>query len=180
MKRNSIGAATLAVALALGLAGVARPQAVPKPAAAPKAVATPKPAPVQEPLFKPGFDDLMTMLVQPRHAKLHYSGAAKNWELAASQSRGLRQALARIAQTIPKYQGIDVDEAVQAIMAPNLQAVDAAIAAADPQQFTAAYAELTSSCNTCHAYMERPFLVVKIPDAPPNLVYPDQDFSANP
>jgi hypothetical protein len=33
--------------------------------------------------FKPAMDDLMTMLIQPRHIKLYYAGQAKNWTLAA-------------------------------------------------------------------------------------------------
>jgi hypothetical protein len=33
--------------------------------------------------FRPAMDDLMTMLVQPRHIKLYYAAQAKNWTLAA-------------------------------------------------------------------------------------------------
>jgi hypothetical protein len=45
--------------------------------------------------FKPAMDDLMTMLVQPRHMKLYYAGQAKNWTLAGFQVNELRGALAR-------------------------------------------------------------------------------------
>jgi hypothetical protein len=54
-----------------------------------------------------------------------------------------------------------------------LKAVDAAIKASDLVQFNAAYAEMTAACNACHAGMEHPFLVMKVPDA---LNYPDQEF----
>jgi hypothetical protein len=51
--------------------------------------------------FKPAMDDLMTMLVQPRHIKLYYAGQAENWTLAAFELNELRGALARIGRTIP-------------------------------------------------------------------------------
>src|SRR5690349_918294 len=61
------------------------------------------PAPLEVLDFKPGLDDLMTMLVQPRHMKLFFAGNARNWELAAFQMRELRSAFRRTGQTIPKY-----------------------------------------------------------------------------
>jgi hypothetical protein len=123
--------------------------------------------------FKPAMDDLMTMLVQPRHIKLYYAGQAKNWTLAAFQLNELRAALARIGRTIPTYRKIEVDTAVASIFADHIKAVDAAIKAKDPAQFTAAYTDMTAACNTCHVGMEHPFLVIKVPDAPN---YPDQEF----
>ena len=67
--------------------------------------------------FKPAMDDLMTMLVQPRHLKLYYAGQAKNWTLAGFELNELRQALARIGRTIPTYRNIGVDTAVSSIFA---------------------------------------------------------------
>jgi hypothetical protein len=126
--------------------------------------------------FTPGFDDLMTMLIQPRHAKLYYAGTAKNWELAAGESRDLRQSLDRLAQTLPNYEGNDVRQAVSNFITKKLDAVDAAVASADAARFTGAYKDLTTGCNDCHTYMEHPFLVIKVPEAAANTVYPDQDF----
>jgi hypothetical protein len=114
--------------------------------------------------FKPAMDDLMTMLVQPRHIKLYYSGQAKNWRLAAFELNELRGALARVGRTIPTYRNISVDTAVASIFADTIKSVDAAINAADPAQFATAYGEMTAACNTCHVGMEHPFLVIKVPD----------------
>ena len=51
------------------------------------AAAQPAPAPagpaMQLTELKPGLDDVVTMMVQPRHLKLHAAAEAKNWELAA-------------------------------------------------------------------------------------------------
>ena len=123
--------------------------------------------------FKPAMDDLMTMLIQPRHVKLYYAGQQKNWTLAAFELNELGAALRRIGQTIPKYRNISVDPTVASIFAPKIQAMNAAIKAANPQQFNAAYADLTDACNTCHQGLEHPFLVVKVPDGRD---FPDQDF----
>jgi len=171
MKNRHVAAIALAGALALSASIFAMAQNAP-PAAGPAPAAPPGGGLVILD-FKPAMDDLMTMLIQPRHIKLYYAGQAKNWTLAAFQSTELRQALARIGRTIPTYRKIDVDTAVASIFADKLKAVDAAIKAADLAQFTAAYGEMTGACNACHAGMEHPFLVIKVPDA---MNYPDQDF----
>ena len=77
--------------------------------------------------FKPAMDDLMTMLIQPRHMKLYYAGQQKNWTLAAFELNELGSALRRIGQTIPKYRNISVDATVGSIFASKIQAMDAAI-----------------------------------------------------
>ena len=123
--------------------------------------------------FKPAMDDLMTMLVQPRHIKLYYAGQAKNWKLAAFQLNELRQALARIGRTIPPHRKIEVDTAVASIFTDSAKEVDAAIKAKDPARFAASYEGMTAACNACHVGMEHPFLVIKVPDA---VNYPDQEF----
>jgi hypothetical protein len=165
MKNRHVAAIVLAGALALSVSIIA---------AAQNAAPTAPPGGGLVILdFKPAMDDLMTMLVQPRHIKLYYAGQAKNWKLAAFQLNELRQALARIGRTIPTYRKIGVDTAVASIFTDQAKAVDAAIKAADPAQFAAAYGEMTAACNACHVGMEHPFLVIKVPDA---MNYPDQDF----
>ncbi len=123
--------------------------------------------------FKPAMDDLMTMLVQPRHIKLYYAGQTKNWTLAGFQLNELRQALARIGRTIPDYRNINVDTAVASIFAQSIKSVDEAIKARDTAQFATAYSEMTAACNACHVGMEHPFLVIKVPEGSN---YPDQEF----
>ena len=46
--------------------------------------------------FKPAMDDLMTMLVQPRHMKLYYAAQQQNWMLAGFELNELGAALRRI------------------------------------------------------------------------------------
>jgi hypothetical protein len=55
-----------------------------------------------------------------------------------------------------------------------LAAHDQAIRAKDGNQFSAAYGQLTASCNTCHQTYDRAVIVIQ-----PSTVgaFPDQDFS---
>jgi hypothetical protein len=156
----------LAPVLLSATAGVAQPQN------APVSVASAN--------FAPGLDDLMTMLVQPRHIKLYYAGTQRNWELAVAELSDLRAAFGRISQAVPKYQDSDVDEAIKAIIVPKMQALDVAIAAADAKRFGVAYGDLTAACNACHVYLEHPFLVIEVPGAKASTGYPDQSFSVKP
>jgi hypothetical protein len=176
MKNRHVAAAMLvgALAFSVSIAAVAQNSAPAAGDAAPAAAPAARPGGGLVILdFKPAMDDLMTMLVQPRHIKLYYAGQAKNWTLAGFQLNELRASLARIGRTIPTYRNIGVDTAVASIFTDRLKAVDAAIKAGDLGQFTAAYGEMTAACNACHAGMEHPFLVMKVPDAPN---YPDQEF----
>ena len=127
--------------------------------------------------FKPAFDDLMTMLIQPRHIKLYAAGQQKNWELAAFQLNELRQGLRRIGQTIPKYRTYAVDNSVASFFTPAAEKMAAAIKAGDQTQFNSAYGELTTACNQCHVGLDHPFLAIKTPDANAMSAYVDQDFA---
>jgi hypothetical protein len=175
--KNTHAAIVLAATLALSTSVIAVAQNV-APGGAPPAPGDA--APAARPAggltildFKPAMDDLMTMLVQPRHIKLYYAGQAKNWTLAAFELNELRGAFARIGRTIPTYRKISVDEAVAAIIADKIKAVDAAIKAKDSEQFATTYVEMTQACNGCHLGMEHAFLKITVPTASN---YPDQDF----
>lgn len=164
----------LAASMLLSSANGAEPEATAPPAlepAAPTAAAS---------AFSPGLDDLMTMLVVPRHAKLYYAGTRRNWELAAFQARELRSSFRRISTAIPLYLDRNVAETVASLIEPKIEATEAAISAADPARFTRAYADLTAACNACHVYLEHSFLVVKAPEAAAPMAYPAQEFKPVP
>jgi hypothetical protein len=77
MKSRYFTTLMLAGALALAASIIAAAQnAAPGEAAAPAPAARPGGGLVILD-FKPAMDDLMTMLVQPRHIKLYYAGAAE-------------------------------------------------------------------------------------------------------
>jgi hypothetical protein len=126
-----------------------------------------------QPGYYPSMGDLMTMAVQPRHIKLGLAGQQRNWAYASYELSELRNAFARIARTIPKYQSIDTAELVAAITKAPLGALEHAIMAANPSQFVAAYRQLTQACNACHRSQNHAAVVIKVPDA---AMFPDQDF----
>jgi hypothetical protein len=175
MKTPHLVAALLAGSIGLAASAIAIATAAPAPAAP----AAPAGGGLQILDFKPAFDDLMTMLVQPRHTKLWLAAQQKNWQLAGFQLNEMGSALRRVGQTIPKYRNISVDATVSSIFQPKIQAVAGAIGAQNIQQFNTAYAELTNACNLCHEALEHPFLVIKVPDASAANAFPDQDFRPN-
>jgi hypothetical protein len=121
-----------------------------------------------------GMGDLMNTLVQPRHLKLGLAGAAGNWPLAGYALVEIRQAFAGIAKAVPKFRGYPVSDLADAALKQPLAAVDDAVKAQDAKKFAAAYGELTQGCNACHASLDHPFVVIKVPDAS---AFPNQDFS---
>jgi hypothetical protein len=177
MKNRHVIAGLLSGSFALAASAIAIATAAPAPAPAP--AAAPAGGGLQILDFKPAFDDLMTMLVQPRHTKLWLAAQQKNWQLAGFELNEMGGALKRVGATVPKYRNISVDATVGSIFAPKIQAVAGAIGAQNIAQFNTAYAELTNACNLCHEALEHPFLVIKVPDASAANAFPDQDFRPN-
>jgi hypothetical protein len=149
-----------------GLAQAAPPAAVPPPPGS-----SVRAAPVP---YVMTMGDLMNTLVQPRHAKLGLAGKARNWPLAEYALVEIRQAFAGIVRAQPRFNGLPVDQLVDAAVAQPINAVEAAIRQQDPAKFAAAYAQLTAGCNACHAAVDHPFVVIKAPDVS---AFPNQEFS---
>jgi hypothetical protein len=140
-------------------------------ATAQNAPAAPDAAP---PPYVMSMGDLMNTFVQPRHAKLGLAGHAKNWRLAAYALAEIKEAFAGIAKAKPRFRGMPVGELADAALKTPFAAIDAAIKAQDAEKFAAAYAQLSDGCNACHATLDHPYVVIKVPDAS---VFPNQDFN---
>jgi hypothetical protein len=184
MNNRHLAALLVAGSFALAGAAIGAAQSAPAPAApAAKATAgtgtTPadKEGPLQILEFKPGLDDLMTLLIQPRHLKLWAAGQQRNWALAAFQLREMRNAFDRIAATIPKYTNIDLGPTFINIMDSQIRALNGAISSQNPQLFMTAFSDLTAACNSCHEALNLGILVIKVPEV---TGYPNQDFKAIP
>jgi hypothetical protein len=161
-------AAVTAIAAATGLAapptaGIAQPQDPDGPRAADA-----EPAP-----FNPQLSALMSMLIQPRHAKLGLAGKAENWPLAGYMFKELKQGFVIAGKAVPRWKGLPVPDLFEAAIDPVLPVLDFAIKAGEPRQFAQAYDKLTQGCNNCHATTDHPFVVIKTPDAS---AWPNQDF----
>jgi hypothetical protein len=117
--------------------------------------------------------DLMTAFVQPRHIKLGLAGNKQNWPYAAYELDQLRETLADLAEILPKYRNLSIPDLMTSTVKEPLAALERAIQAKDGNQFTAAYDELTASCNSCHKSYDRGEIVIQ---APTVSSFPDQDF----
>src|SRR5215831_19991973 len=124
--------------------------------------------------FQPHMGALMSMLIQPRHAKLGLAGKAENWPLAAYALRELKQGFAVVAKAVPRFRGRPVAELVDSAVGQPITLLDFAIKLRYPSQFNDAYGQLTAGCNACHATNEHPFVVIKVPELSS---FPDQDFA---
>jgi hypothetical protein len=125
--------------------------------------------------YTPGMGDLMNGIVQPRHAKLGLAGREQNWPLAAYALHELKQSLANVAQSRPRWREFSVPEMIEAVTGEPLQAIDQAIKAGDARLFSAAYGRLTDGCNSCHGATSNEFVVITVPDQSP---FVNQQFRA--
>src|SRR5438309_8161069 len=77
--------------------------------------------------FNPQLAALMSMLIQPRHAKLGLAGKADNWPLAAYALRELRQGFAVAARAVPRWKGLPVPDLFEAAVDQPIKLLDYAI-----------------------------------------------------
>jgi hypothetical protein len=143
-------------------------------ALAQNAAPSPPPATDAAPPYVLTMGDMMNTFVQPRHAKLGLAGRAGNWVLAAYALAEIRETFTGIAKAKPRFRGMPVGELADAALKAPLAAVESAIKQRDLERFATAYAQLTDGCNACHATLDHPFVVIKVPDTS---AFPNQDFN---
>jgi hypothetical protein len=131
-------------------------------------------APAPQPDYHPSLADLMTMAVQPRHIKLGVAGKARNWDYVAYEARELRSAFNRVGRTVPIFNKQSMPDMLNADIVPAIDKLDAAIKAKDGIAFDAAYREVTTSCNNCHAGLDHGYVVIREPIGSP---YADQNLT---
>jgi hypothetical protein len=133
----------------------------------------PNPADAAPAPFTPNMGDMMSILIQPRHAKLALAGKAENWALAGYALKELQQGFGTIAKSIPRWKALPVSELVDAALKQPFSTMDFAIKAGDTRQFAESFDKITAGCNACHSTADQSFVVIKTPDAS---VFPNQEF----
>ncbi len=133
----------------------------------------PNPADAAPAPFAPNMGDMMSILIQPRHAKLALAGKAENWVLAGYVLKELQQGFGTIAKVIPRWKALPVSELVDAALKQPFATIDLAIKAGDTRQFAETFDKITAGCNACHSTADQNFVVIKTPDAS---VFPNQEF----
>ena len=84
----------------------------------------------------------------------------------------MRETFSDLAEILPKYRDLSIPEMIRSTVTEPLAALDRAIQAKDGNQFTAAFSQLTASCNSCHQSYDRAVIVIQ---APTGSTFPDQD-----
>ena len=125
--------------------------------------------------FNPQMAAMMSMLIQPRHAKLGLAGKEENWALAGYAFKELKQGFLVTARAVPRWKGLPVPDLFDAALSQPLALLDFAIKANEPRQFAEAYGRVTTGCNACHATTDHAFVVIKAPDGGA-AAFPNQDF----
>jgi hypothetical protein len=132
-----------------------------------------RPADMDPQPFNPQLSALMSMLIQPRHAKLGLAGQAENWPLAGYMFKELKAGFGVVSRAVPRWKGLPVPDLIEAAMDQHWAVLDFAIKAGEPRQFAEAYGKITTGCNNCHATADHSFVVIKAPDAS---AWPNQEF----
>src|SRR5713226_9980576 len=74
--------------------------------------------------FNPQMAALMSMLIQPRHAKLGLAGKEENWPLASYSLKELRQGFVVTARAVPRWKGLPVPDLFDAAVTQSITLLD--------------------------------------------------------
>lgn len=118
----------------------------------------------------PGQAHVM-MDVAYHYNNLWFAGTRGNWPLAEFYFGETRSHLRWAVRVIPvrkDNQGREVKLAdiLQAVENSPLKDLESAIKAKDREKFVAAYQFTLTSCYSCHKAVDKPYLVLRIPDQP--------------
>jgi hypothetical protein len=111
--------------------------------------------------YVPGLGDIM-QAIQWRHIKLSYAGKLGNWGLAGYE---LSEMLESIGNAARLYENIPIEK-IEMVDQPLIALSDAIKAKSGPR-FTRAFADLTETCNSCHAAAQVGFITIQVPTASP-------------
>jgi len=112
-------------------------------------------------MLQPGLARIMPEVGQ-RTWKLYYAAKAGNWPLAKFQYKEVRGLFEMGAITRPKHA-----EALNEFMEQGWKEVGDAVDRKDFEAFEAAFHKSIEAANAYHELKEKPYLIWKLPDAPP-------------
>jgi hypothetical protein len=112
-------------------------------------------------MLQPGLARIMPEVGQ-RTWKLYYAAKAGNWPLAKFQYKEVRGLFEMGAITRPKHA-----EALNEFMEQGWKEVGDAVDRKDFEAFEAAFHRSIEAANAYHELKEKPYLIWKLPDAPP-------------
>jgi hypothetical protein len=114
----------------------------------------------------PGVGSAMTA-AQIHFAKLYYAGQASNWGLAEYELHEVEENLEIAVNLRPEEHGVNLAKLTDDFLQAQLSDLRQSIETEDAGAFHATYEKAMSACNACHVEVERRFLVITLPGAPP-------------
>jgi len=118
--------------------------------------------------YHPELGEQMLVL-QIRHARLWFAGAAQNWTLAAFELQEIKEAFEAIVEQNPDHATFQPQRLADILptmtKAPVLALRDA-IDHGSKAEFEKAYDGLSTACSGCHQAAGNDFLVIQRPTAP--------------
>ncbi len=112
--------------------------------------------------YVPGMGEIMGA-TQMRHAKLWFTGNARNWELASYELDEIKEGLGDAVKFHPVFKGAPVSAMLDKYTAQPLSDIGKAVEGKDSVKFTRAFDRLTGACNACHQAANQGFIVIKRP-----------------
>jgi outer membrane murein-binding lipoprotein Lpp len=126
--------------------------------------------------LKPGLGEIMGV-IQQHHAKLYYAGTKANWPLADYELTEIQENLDAAMHFYPgKFKDVRVPlpELIPAMTKGSIAQVREAIQQKNEKSFAQAYQALSTSCSSCHAAANDPFIRIKTPATG---MFSDQNFA---
>ncbi len=115
------------------------------------------------------------MAALQRHAeKLYHAGANANWPLARFYSHELDEAAEEVEEGDFVEDGQPLGPLVARWLMPAVERAEDAAAAENRAAFDAAYTELVTACNACHAATDHGFIKITVPQSN---TFANQDFT---
>jgi hypothetical protein len=148
---------------------VARELASSRPAP-PAPAPTGSPSPVATaPAGEEGEMELAGVMAQLQlHAnKLYFAGSRQNWALADFYVEEIEETAKDIAHRKNVMHGqINISGLMPALLLPEVEKLESAVARKDPVAFRENYTALTTACNACHTAAKKAFIVIEDPRTP--------------
>lgn len=115
--------------------------------------------------IQPGLGRIMPE-IGARTWKLYYAAKAENWPLAAFEAKEIKGLMELGGFTRPKH-----EEALSKFLEENWTPLQDAVNKKDLAAFEDAFRKAVEAANAYHELKDKPYIVWKLPDAPP----PDLD-----
>lgn len=110
--------------------------------------------------------------------KLYFAGQEENWELADIYAHEIEEISSMIINGEYTDEDINRSELLEVMLLPQIEMIEQAIDAKDPDLFADNYQTLINTCNQCHSAAKYGLIQITVPtDNPYNQDFSKPDYS---